>query len=94
MTDTFEVILQSDRKKTPTKVTVRRATREEVMALSNRSHVPVLLNNGRLGECKINGAIRIWKRDPDRVEIPVKYGMYEFATFSLDDALMRFVVEV
>ena len=91
---TFEVFRQSDRKKKPDAVTVRKLTRDEIMALGYSRHVPIILNNGRLGECKINGAIRTWKRDPDRVEIPVKYGMYEFGTFSLAEAMERFVVEV
>jgi hypothetical protein len=89
--ETFTVYRQSDRKKKPDAVIVRRLTRDEVMQLGNLSHVPVLLNNGRLGECKINGAIRTWKREPDRIEIPIKYGMYEYATLNLADALMRFV---
>jgi len=90
----FTIFRQSDRKKTPTPIKVRRLTRDEVMTLGHSRHVPVILNNGRLGECKINGAIRTWKREPDRIEIPIKYGMYEFGTFDLADALGRFVVEV
>lgn len=25
---------------------------------------------------KVNGAVRTWKRDANRIEVPVKYGMY------------------
>lgn len=83
---------RSDRKKAPTPVRVRAMTREEVLALRSGQRVAVLLNDGRLGECKINGAVRTWKRDSRRIEVPVKYGMREFATFSLRDALARLVV--
>lgn len=27
---------------------------------------------------KVNGAVKTWKRDPDRVKIPVKYGLYQY----------------
>jgi hypothetical protein len=36
-------------------------------------------------EMKINGKVRRWKRDPDRVEIPTKYGLYEYFTFTNND---------
>jgi hypothetical protein len=85
---------QGDRKKNPDLVVVRTMTREEIMTLKSGDHAAVILNSGRLGTCKINGAIRTWKREPGRVEIPVKYGMYEYAVLSLEEALVRFVVEV
>ena len=88
----MQVFHRSDRKVKPTPINVRSMTRAEIMTLGYGDHPAVLLNNGRLGECKINGAIRTWKREPDRIEIPIKYGMYEFATFNLDQALARFVV--
>lgn len=88
----MQVFLQSDRRKNPQPVEVRPMTREEILALSHSRHVPVILNNGRLGECKINGAVRTWKTQPDRVEVPVKYGMYEYATLNLNEALRHFVV--
>ena len=91
---TLTVFAQSDRKVTPTPVTVRPMTRDEVMALGCGDHPAIILNNGRLGAVKVNGAVKTWKRDVDRVEIPVKYGMYECATLSLDEALLRLVVVV
>lgn len=90
----FAVFAQSDRRKNPEKIMVRRMTRAEVMALGYGNHPEVLLNNGRLGTVKINGSIKTWKTDPDRVEIPVKYGMYEMARLSLSEALNRFVVRI
>ena len=81
-----------DRTKTPVLHPCRTLTRDEVLALQSGAHAVVVLNNGRLGTVKINGEVRRWKRDPDRVEVPVKYGMYEYATLSLKEAMERLVV--
>lgn len=27
---------------------------------------------------KVNGRCRLWKREPDRFELPMKYGLYEY----------------
>ena len=91
---TLTVFSQGDRKVKPTPVTVRPMTRDEVIALSYGDHPALILYSGRLGAVKVNGALRTWKRDVDRVEIPVKYGMYECATLSLDEAMRRFVVVI
>lgn len=32
-----------------------------------------------------NGRTRTWKRDPQRVEIPVKFGMYGYSTITAAD---------
>ena len=88
------VFAQSDRKKTPTPISVRPMTVAEIVALRPGSHPDVILNNGRLGTVKINGEIKVKVRDPDHPEIPVKYGMYECARLSLAEALDRFVVRL
>ena len=69
----------------------RYLTFDEVLALQAGQRVPFMRNDGRLGEVKINGKVRTWKRDKDRIEVPVKYGMYECATFNKTEALQRFV---
>lgn len=91
---TLIVFRQGDRKENPTPVSVRFMTRDEVLAVSSNSHVKYLLNSGRMGDVKINGAVKRWVRSPDRVEIPVKYGMYEHDRLSLVAAMTRFLVEV
>ena len=88
----MQVFAQSDKSKTPKVIEVRTMTRDEVLNVCG--HVEVILNNGRLGRVKINGAVRTWKRDADRVEIPVKYGMYEYAVLDLAEALRRFIVRI
>lgn len=88
----MKLALQSDKRKNPALIEYRAMTREEVLALRYGDHPEVLLNNGRVGVAKVNGAVRTWKRNPSRIEVPVKYGMYEFATLDLEQALARFVV--
>jgi hypothetical protein len=48
-----------------------------------------VLNVGKRGgvtfqvtEWRLNGQVRTWKRDPSRVEIPAKYGMRSYFTFT------------
>lgn len=36
---------------------------------------------------KVNGKPRTWKRQPEKIEVPVKYGLYEYATLNQDDLL-------
>lgn len=86
------VYRNDDRKKTPTPVRVRPMTREECLDQTWGREIPCILTNGRLGRVRLNGAIKTWKREPDRFEIPIKYGMYECARLSLPEAMDRFVV--
>lgn len=38
-------------------------------------------NKGDAREAKVNGKVKRWKRDPGRIAVPLKYGMYECTTF-------------
>jgi hypothetical protein len=71
-----------DKRKSAEPVTVRPMTFEEACNISH-DHVEFIGRQGDLRRCKVNGAVRRWKRDLTRIEIPVKYGMYEYTTFSL-----------
>jgi hypothetical protein len=84
--------MQHDRRKNPERVPYRRMTIAEIKALKPGDQPKVLLNNGRIGEVKINGAVKRWKREPDRVEVSVKYGLYETARYSTQEALARFII--
>jgi len=86
--------LNSDRKKTPTLRGYRNLTREEILALRRGQQVMFILPNGRVGWLRVNGAVRTWKRDPDRVEIPMKYGIKECLTLNLERALEVLVAEI
>jgi hypothetical protein len=41
--------------------------------------------DGTARQAKVNGAVRRWKRDCNRIEVPIKYGMYEYAVFYASD---------
>ena len=71
---------------------VRPMTLDEVKAL-NYGHIWFIANDGLLRQAKVNGKVRRWKRNPDRFELPLKYGLYEYATFTSVD-LPRLVVPV
>jgi hypothetical protein len=72
--------LNSDKRKNPEMKEYRSITLEEAKNLDSVSHCLVLLNNGNVGTVKINGKVKRWKREIDRIEIPIKYGLYEYTT--------------
>ena len=69
-----------DKRKSAPMIAVRPMTFAEALMVSG--HVEFIGTQGDLRHCKVNGAVKTWKRDATRIEIPVKYGMYEYATFS------------
>jgi hypothetical protein len=73
---------------TKTEKSYRKLTLAEVKALTG--HALVISNQGDVVRVKINGKVRTWKRDVTRFEVPIKYGLYEYATL---DNLDRFVKE-
>lgn len=89
---TLTLTMNSDRKAAPDVHKFRTMTRDEILALRPGQHPLCVLNNGKVGVVKVNGAVKTWVRDPNRVEVPVKYGMYECARLSLDEAMRRFVI--
>ena len=70
-----------DKRKNAEQITVRPMTFEEASALSYGSHVSFVGREGTLRTVKVNGQPKRWKRDASRIEIPVKYGLYEYTTF-------------
>lgn len=39
-------------------------------------------SDGSAQRWRLNGKVRTWKRDANRIEIPVKYGMYGYDTIT------------
>ena len=52
---------------------------------ASQSHIWFVTLHGDARQAKVNGTVRIWKRDVNRIEVPIKYGMYEYATFTALD---------
>ena len=51
----------------------------------SHSHITFVDIQGFSRTCKVNGKVKRWKRDPNRIEVPMKYGMYEYGTFYASD---------
>lgn len=59
----------------------------------NRGEFWYRMNDGSAKNIRRNGAIKRWKREAGRVEIPVKFGIYECARLTADD-MGRVLIEV
>ena len=53
---------------------------------------PEHMHNAR--RAKVNGQVRRWKRTPDRVVIPLKYGLYDYFTVDWHSSLKILLTEV
>lgn len=72
-----------DYRKNPRMLTIRPLTLDEAKALRYGEHRLFIALDGTARTVKINGRPKTWKTRPGDVDIPVKYGMYEHATFSM-----------
>jgi len=53
----------------------------------------VLAHNGVIRRARTNGSVKTWKRDTSRVEVPLKYGLYEyFRDVALPDGTMQHLI--
>jgi hypothetical protein len=77
-----------DTSKNPRMLRYRRMTVQEAQSLTT-SHIAVLSHDGVLRRAKVNGRAKVWKTNPERVRVPVKYGLYE--CFYLEDDGSGFV---
>lgn len=71
-----------------------RSVDEAVEWCAKHQHVWFLCNAGDARQVKVNGAVRRWKREPKRVEVPIKYGLYEYSTFREHDLMRRLLIPV
>ena len=75
---------------TPTSMAdYRPMTFEEAKTLKVGDEVYFLAQDGTARRIRVSGQPKTWKRDPNRFEIPMKYGMYESARFSWDANMKR-----
>ena len=51
---------------------------EMVSWCDSHSHIQMLDRNGHWRTVKVTGKVRTWKRDPGRIEVPCKYGLYVY----------------
>ena len=48
-------------------------------------HVRLKTRAGKLAVVRVNGEAQVWKRSPDRVRVPWKYGLYEYGAVTEAD---------
>lgn len=79
------------RKKSPPKYSFYQLTLEDVLSPDfGREQLYIQDQQGFMARVRRNGQVKTWKRDPNRVEIPVKFGMYE--AFRITDPSELFVM--
>lgn len=67
---------------------------EAIAHCNAQSHVWIVGNPGDARKCKVNGRVRTWKRDVARVEVPLKYGLYEYFTVGGPELMERLLIPV
>lgn len=77
-----------DRRKNPAKLDFRPMTVTEAKCLCAGDRVWFKALDGTARQLKVNGQPKVWKTDPKRVEVPAKYGMYEYTRFSNHGGVM------
>lgn len=58
---------------------------EEAFTLNYGDTIWALGRDGSAIRVKVNGKPKTWKRTPGKIEVPYKYGMYEYGTFQSRD---------
>lgn len=58
------------------------------------SHAPIRDQHGNVRTAKINGRVRTWKRNVNRIEVPLKYGLYDYLTDTAIDGEMTYLVVI
>ena len=52
-------------------------TKEQALTIRHFEHVTAKNANGTPLRCRASGKCQVWKRDPLRFKLPVKYGLYQ-----------------
>lgn len=78
-----------DRKRYPRQSEYRLLTRDEALRLARGDVIHFDMGDGSARRIRCNGKVRTWKRDPERIEIPMKYGLSKCVTFVWRDGAMR-----
>jgi len=52
-------------------------------------HAELKNSDGTPLRVRVNGKVRTWKRDPQRIEVPCKHGLYDYYTLDQHDIELR-----
>jgi len=67
------------------KIQVRYMTNEEAKQLKRGDVIKVVSVFDTVINVKVNGNIKRWKRTPLKLQIPIKYGLYEYGYITFID---------
>jgi hypothetical protein len=83
LTETFTLVDGYDKSSNQTRNLYRWMTIPEAQSLTSHT-LEIRAKDGTARRVTLNGRPRTWKsaRNANRVEVPLKYGMYEYATFT------------
>ena len=71
-----------------------RDRKELIEHCSTNERVWFLSLKGDARLAKVNGRVRTWKHNLARIEIPLRYGLYEYWTPGLQEGLTRILIPV
>lgn len=60
-------------------------TRHNVDQMLDAGQIEVAMRNGKWWKIRRNGKTQKWKKDPDRIRIPFKAGMYSYGAITESD---------
>jgi len=69
-------------------LSLRYMTPVEARELTPGAVVKFLAHDGTARHCRISGRPKVWKTQPERVEVPAKYGLYENTRFHAAEGRM------
>jgi len=91
--DTIKLRSRYDRRKSAPLLEFRPITLDEVKSLRPGDRVTCISNQNDAIEVRVTGMVKTWKRDATRVQVPVKYGLYE-SGYITERNISRFLVAV
>lgn len=79
--------LRSSRRKVKERIALRPITLDEAKRLRYGDQVYMLDDYGQAAPVRVVSMIKRWKRDPDRIEFSVKFGLYDVHRIYTSDIL-------
>lgn len=92
--ETFTLVNGYDKRKTRETATFRKFTLDDIKALDTMRTIYIIDKRGEYRECRRNGAVKTWKRDPNRFECSFKYGLYENFRLNTQEMLDQLIVRI
>jgi len=94
--ETFTLVNGYDKRKTRETATFRKFTLTDIAGIlaTGQTHFYFIDKRGEYRQCRRNGQVKTWKRDPLRFECSFSYGMYEHFRMNTQEMLDNLVVRL